>query len=75
MSGFYPDTFDFLKTLQANNHKAWFDENRQNYEYQVRGPALDFIEAFSYNLSSAYKRSHSNSHDFNARDLQPFLGP
>ena len=51
MSGFYADTFDFLTTLQANNHKAWFDENRDNYEHQVRGPALDFIEAFSYNLS------------------------
>ena len=51
MSGFYPDTFEFLKTLSANNNKAWFDEHRENYEHHVRGPAIDFVEAFSHNLS------------------------
>jgi len=51
MSGFYPDTFEFLQQISKNNNKAWFDENREKYEYQVRTPALEFIEAFAFNLS------------------------
>ena len=51
MSGFYPDTFEFLEQLTKNNNKVWFDENREKYEYQVRTPALEFIEAFAFNLS------------------------
>ncbi len=26
-------TIEFLKALKQNNHKAWFDENRKQYEY------------------------------------------
>jgi len=51
MSGFYPGTFEFLDQITNNNNKAWFDVNRERYEYEVRTPALDFIEAFSFNLS------------------------
>ncbi|BCE03806.1 DUF2461 domain-containing protein [Marinicellulosiphila megalodicopiae] len=51
MSGFYPDSFEFLEALSKNNNKPWFDENREKYEYQVRTPALEFIEAFAFNLS------------------------
>ncbi|MCJ8312611.1 MAG: DUF2461 domain-containing protein [Saccharospirillaceae bacterium] len=51
MSGFYPDTFEFLEQITKNNNKVWFDENREKYEYQVRTPALEFIEAFAFNLS------------------------
>jgi uncharacterized protein (TIGR02453 family) len=38
-------TFKFLDELDANNNRAWFEENKPRYEALVREPALDFIEA------------------------------
>ncbi|HMB72867.1 MAG TPA: DUF2461 domain-containing protein [Gammaproteobacteria bacterium] len=43
-------TFTFLKELQANNNKAWFDEHRARYESDVREPALAYIEAMAVSL-------------------------
>ncbi|HIP48632.1 MAG TPA: DUF2461 domain-containing protein [Lutibacter sp.] len=33
----------FFKNLAANNHKDWFDENRKEYEQEVREPFKFFI--------------------------------
>ncbi|MBX2880855.1 MAG: DUF2461 domain-containing protein [Granulosicoccus sp.] len=38
-------TIRFLKDLQANNNRDWFQENKQRYEDEVRTPALAFVEA------------------------------
>ena len=38
-------TIAFLKELQGNNNKAWFEANREHYEADVREPALAYIEA------------------------------
>ena len=38
-------SFDFLNTLAANNDREWFKANQQQYEDQVRSPALQFIQA------------------------------
>jgi len=40
---FSSETFDFLSALSANNHRDWFNENKQRYEDVVRTPALNFI--------------------------------
>lgn len=37
----------FLEELSQNNHKRWFDANKQRYEQQVRGPSLAFIGAMA----------------------------
>lgn len=42
-----PALFDFLRALAANNEKPWFEANRRRYENEVRGPVLDFIDAFA----------------------------
>ena len=44
-SGFPPTIFQFLSELEENNDKEWFDANRDRYENEVRGPALDYIVA------------------------------
>jgi len=41
----------FLKELNQNNNKIWFDENRQRYEDEVRTPALDYIESMAQPLA------------------------
>lgn len=50
--GFPKDTFAFLKALENNNSKGWFDENRAWYESAWKGPALDFIAVLSDQMSA-----------------------
>jgi uncharacterized protein (TIGR02453 family) len=37
----------FLRELDRNNDRAWFEKNKQRYEDEVREPALEFIRAMS----------------------------
>ncbi|HEX5637081.1 MAG TPA: DUF2461 domain-containing protein [Gammaproteobacteria bacterium] len=48
---FTPATFKFLKNLQANNNRVWFDEHKQEYEDAVRTPALNFIDAMADDIA------------------------
>jgi uncharacterized protein (TIGR02453 family) len=47
---FGPELFRFLRDLNANNDRAWFAENKDRYEREVRNPALDFVEDFAPHL-------------------------
>lgn len=38
-------TFKFLEQLAENNDRAWFEENKGDYEDHVRTPALEYIRA------------------------------
>jgi uncharacterized protein (TIGR02453 family) len=49
---FTPATFKFLKNLQANNTRPWFDLHKQEYEAAVRTPALEFIESMSDDIEA-----------------------
>ena len=44
-------TISFLKELNQNNNKIWFDKNRQRYEDEVRTPALDYIESMDQHIA------------------------
>jgi uncharacterized protein (TIGR02453 family) len=44
---FRPELFRFLSELKANNDRAWFTANKERYENDVRGPALDFVADFA----------------------------
>lgn len=44
---FTPATFAFLRDLADHNDRDWFKANQDRFEEEVRGPALDFIEAFA----------------------------
>jgi uncharacterized protein (TIGR02453 family) len=46
-SPFGPGLMRFLRDLDANNNRAFFEANKDRYEEQVRGPALDFIRAIA----------------------------
>jgi uncharacterized protein (TIGR02453 family) len=46
------ELFRFLGDLKANNDRDWFAANRERYENDVRGPALDFVADFAPHLSS-----------------------
>ena len=44
---FSKKTIKFLKDLQKNNNRDWFNTNKQRYEDEVRTPALEFIESMA----------------------------
>jgi uncharacterized protein (TIGR02453 family) len=44
---FTTDTFQFLKDLEANNDRSWFNANKARYDAAIKEPALDFIEDFA----------------------------
>lgn len=44
--------FKFLRELEANNDKEWWETNKDRYIEVVREPALDFIEDFGERLKS-----------------------
>lgn len=47
---FSTETFAFLETLAANNNRDWFADHKQDYEDNVRTPALSFIDAVGERL-------------------------
>ncbi|MBW9274962.1 MAG: DUF2461 domain-containing protein [Candidatus Thiodiazotropha sp. (ex. Lucinisca nassula)] len=49
--GFPPQTLPFLEALAQNNDRAWFADNKQQYESAVREPALAFIEEMAPKLN------------------------
>ncbi len=45
-------SFDFLRKLDANNNRDWFNRHKQEYEDAVRTPALNFIAAMADDLAA-----------------------
>jgi len=48
--GFYKETLYFFRTLEENNNKPWFDQNRQVYEDYVVAPAKSFVVSMGEKL-------------------------
>src|SRR5690554_2221547 len=47
---FTSDFTDFFKELAANNHKNWFDENRERCHENIKRPFEDFVTALMSEL-------------------------
>jgi uncharacterized protein (TIGR02453 family) len=45
---FEPSMLQFLKDLQTNNTRDWFNLHKQDYEDKVRSPALAFIQEMDH---------------------------
>ena len=48
---FSEDTFAYLRDLDRNNTKAWFDANRDRYETSWKSAALDFISDLANDMA------------------------
>jgi uncharacterized protein (TIGR02453 family) len=44
---FGPGLLEFLRELDLNNDREWFERNKQRYEDEVREPALAFVHAMA----------------------------
>lgn len=73
--GFPPESFDFFRDLASNNHKAWFDRNRECYERHVTGvfhSLLRTLEPFLLNLNPQLEVSGKTNGNFSRinRDIR-----
>ncbi len=48
---FKTSTIKFLRELEKNNNRDWFEANKHRYESDVREPALAYIEAMAPRLA------------------------
>jgi len=48
--GYTRSAFQFLESLQTNNNREWFNENKDDYESLIREPTLDFIASMNQPL-------------------------
>ncbi len=46
-----PELFTFLRELQENNNREWFQANKKRFEAQVREPLLQFVTDFGIRLA------------------------
>lgn len=51
-TGFSKSTFKFLKDLEKNNKKEWFEKNRDIYENEILEPSFTFITEMGERLIS-----------------------
>ena len=51
-NGYKPTVMQFLRELEKNNNRNWFNLNKQRYENEVLFPSLDFILAVGQQLPS-----------------------
>ena len=57
MAGYFTDqTFKFLRDLEANNNRPWFQENKSRYEEHVKRAAIEFITDFAPHLHKVSPR-------------------
>ncbi|MEO7996217.1 MAG: TIGR02453 family protein [Gemmatimonadaceae bacterium] len=49
--GFRPAAMTFLRGLKKNNRKEWFEEHRDDYEREIKGPLLALIEDVDVRLA------------------------
>ena len=47
---FSPALFKFLRDLEANNERDWFNANKDRFEEHIKDPALEFINGFAPRL-------------------------
>ena len=56
---FTPATFRFLRELEKNNNRPWFEKNKASYEKDLKEPALRFIEDFGDKLAGISPHFHA----------------
>lgn len=54
--GFSKETFNFLKELELNNNKEWFESNRSTFEDRVLLPAQAFVVEMGERLKTISPR-------------------
>ena len=50
--GFSPDALTFLRNLQRNNRREWFQPRKEKYEALIKAPMLELVGCLNQELAS-----------------------
>lgn len=64
--------FAFLRELNSNNEKTWWDANKERYIEIVREPALEFINDFGVRLESISPHFVADSRTIGGSLMRPY---
>lgn len=69
---FTPAVFEFLKELEANNEKTWWDANKDRYIQLIREPALEFINDFGARIKKISPHFLADSRTVGGSLMRPY---
>ncbi len=64
--------FDFLRELEANNEKAWWEDNKDRYIRVIREPSLEFINDFGARLEKISTEFVADSRTVGGSLMRPY---
>jgi len=69
---FTKGVFDFLRELEQNNEKAWWEDNKDRYIAVIREPALEFINDFGDRLEKISPHFSADSRTVGGSLMRPY---
>ncbi len=69
---FSPEVFAFLRELEANNEKTWWDANKDRYVEVIRESALDFISDFGAQIEKISPHFTADSRTVGGSLMRPY---
>lgn len=69
---FIPAVFAFLRELEQNNEKAWWEQNKDRYISVIREPALEFISDFETPLHKISTHFTADSRTVGGSLMRPY---
>ncbi|HIE21567.1 MAG TPA: DUF2461 domain-containing protein [Acidimicrobiia bacterium] len=69
---FSPSVFAFLRELEENNDRAWWDVNKDRYLEVIREPARDFIVDFAPRLEKISPHFVADTHTVGGSLMRPY---
>lgn len=64
--------FEFLRELEANNDKTWWDQNKDRYIEVIREPSLEFINDFGERISAISPHFRADSRTVGGSLMRPY---
>lgn len=69
---FRPAAFAFLRELEENNEKSWWDRNKNRYVEAIQTPALDFIADFAPTLKTVSPHFTADTRTVGGSLMRPY---
>lgn len=69
---FTSEVFRFLRDLEANNEKTWWESNKHRYIEVIREPALEFINHFATQLQKISPHFVADSRTVGGSLMRPY---
>lgn len=64
--------FDFLRELEQNNERSWWEDNKERYVSVIREPSLEFVNEFGDRLSGISPHFVADSRTVGGSLMRPY---